>query len=337
MKPSLAHFLIHVFSEPGQTVLDPFAGSGTIPFEAALQGRSSIGVDISRLGVVLTSAKINPPERTTVAKIVSQLEQYLTESPPSESEFELASAVRFNRSIPEYYHPKTLAELLSARRFFREVADDSPETCFVLACLLHILHGNRPYALSRRSHPVTPFAPTGPTEYRPLIGRLQAKLTRSLEAPLPHEFTKGVAMHADVCSPFDLKGRRVDAVVTSPPFFDSTRFYMSNWLRYWFCGWERDDFTDKIEPFLEVRQKKSLQVYREVFRSLREHMVPTGLVALHLGLSRKCDMASELTRLAEPAFRVEDTLTESVAHCESHGVRDKGTVTSHQVLVLRPA
>jgi hypothetical protein len=50
----------------------------------------------------------------------------------------------------------------------------------VPACLLHILQGNRPYALSRRSHPITPFAPTGPAEYRPLLPRLREKVARSL-------------------------------------------------------------------------------------------------------------------------------------------------------------
>ena len=28
----------------------------------------------------------------------------------------------------------------------------------------------------------------------------------------------------------------LDAVITSPPFFDSTRFYLGNWMRLWFCG-----------------------------------------------------------------------------------------------------
>ena len=51
--------------------------------------------------------------------------------------------------------------------------------------------------------------------------------------------------------------------------------------------------------------------------------------------SKKCDMAKELARIAKTWFRVADIYTECVAHCESHGIRDKGTVVSHQFLVLQ--
>ncbi|MYH82548.1 hypothetical protein F4141_17820 [Candidatus Poribacteria bacterium] len=41
-----------------------------------------------------------------------------------------------------------------------------------------------------------------------------------------------------------------------------------------------------------------------------------------------------LQKLGKRWFRSVDIFDESVAHCESHGIRDKGTVTSHQYLVL---
>jgi hypothetical protein len=58
------------------------------------------------------------------------------------------------------------------------------------------------------------------------------------------------------------------------------------------------------------------------------------VVVLHLGKSVKCDMADNLQKLGKRWFRSVDLLDESVVHCESHGIRDKGTVTSHQYLVL---
>jgi len=59
------------------------------------------------------------------------------------------------------------------------------------------------------------------------------------------------------------------------------------------------------------------------------------VVVFHLGFSKKCDMAEELARIAKVWFRVADVFTESVGHCESHGIRDKGTVVSHQYLILQ--
>ena len=45
-------------------------------------------------------------------------------------------------------------------------------------------------------------------------------------------------------------------------------------------------------------------------------------------------MAERLVGLAKTWFERSEIFVESVEHCESHGIRDKGTVTSHQYLLL---
>ena len=45
-------------------------------------------------------------------------------------------------------------------------------------------------------------------------------------------------------------------------------------------------------------------------------------------------MAKELQKISKRWFKTADLFDESVAHCESHGFKDKGTVTSHQYLIL---
>jgi hypothetical protein len=110
---------------------------------------------------------------------------------------------------------------------------------------------------------------------------------------------------------------------------------MSNWMRFWFAGWERETFDAEPARFVETLQKQSLQVYSRIFAACRDALADGGVMVLHLGKSRKCDMGGELAVLApEAGFKVEDVFSEDVGHCESHGVRDKGTVTAHQYLVL---
>ena len=46
----------------------------------------------------------------------------------------------------------------------------------VFAAFLHVLHGNRPYALSRNSHPLTPYAPTGDFVYKNVIQHITDKI-----------------------------------------------------------------------------------------------------------------------------------------------------------------
>jgi hypothetical protein len=165
--------------------------------------------------------------------------------------------------------------------------------------------------------------------------RLRDKVARSLSAERSERFLPGRAVFQDATSwwPHEVEG--LDAVITSPPFYDSTRFYLANWMRLWFAGWEAKDFQSKPSAFIEVRQKEDFSVYTPVFRQARERLKPGGVMILHLGESRKCDMAEVLGSVARPWFEVYDVFSESVEHCESHGIRDKGTVTAHQYLVLR--
>jgi len=165
--------------------------------------------------------------------------------------------------------------------------------------------------------------------------RLVDKLNRSTRVEVEDGFAHGYSLFQDATGWWPSEVDSLDAVITSPPFFSSTRFYLGNWMRLWFCGWERRDFQDRPAAFVEERQKGGFDVYRPMLRQARERLRSGGVVVLHLGASKKCDMAKELTRVAKRWFRVVDTYSECVSHCESHGIRDKGTVSSHQYLVLQ--
>src|SRR5687767_521988 len=61
LKPALGHWLVRQFTQPGDLVIDPLSGVGTIPFEAALLGRRSIANDLSPLAATVARAKVDPP------------------------------------------------------------------------------------------------------------------------------------------------------------------------------------------------------------------------------------------------------------------------------------
>lgn len=335
MKPSLAHFLVRTFTSPGDSLLDPFAGVGTIPLEAALNGVRSWSFDISPAAINITRAKLNRVSAEEVEKKLAAIQMGLrTVSSPSEKELEAARKIRFNGPLQTYFHEKTFAELMWVRRYFLRHPPVTPAESVIFSSLLHVLHGNRPYALSRRSHPITPFAPSGPTEYRPLMPRLRDKVQKTLAVPMPEDFIPGEVLMQDSSSwwPNDVKD--LDAIITSPPFFESTRFHLANWMRLWFCGWEDEDFRTRPRAFIDERQRKDFEVYEPIFRQAKERLKPGGILVLHLGESRKCNMGLHLEKVASHWFRKADLFAESVAHCESHGIRDKGAVTSHQFLLL---
>lgn len=334
MKPALAHHLVKCFSAPGDVVVDPFSGAGTIPLEACRMGRRGYGIDISRLGHVLTLAKVAKASTVKMEGLMHELEASINKHRLNPSEIERAAKVRFNSAIPDYFHPETLREVIAARSFFLSRWDSGAEWAVLFACTLHLLHGNRPYALSRRSHPVTPFKPTGDFEHRELMPRLRDKLARLYEELTNDGREWGSSAQGDCTVTWPTSIPTADVIITSPPFFDSTRFYMTNWMRFWFIGWEREDFDIRASEFLETRQKQSLDVYHSFYAAARERLRAGGLLVMHLGNSAKCDMGTELSKRAAPWFSVADKFTEGVEHCESHGIRDKGTVHGHTYLLL---
>jgi DNA modification methylase len=335
MKPALAHHLVETFSRRGDKVLDPFSGSGTIPFEACLMGRYGYGLEISLLGTSVSNAKLMRAEKEKVHSLINELDSWIKTTKPNSETLRQADEIKFNGTLAEYFHPDTYQEVLSAREFFAANQSDSPEWHLVMACMLHVLHGNRPYALSRNSHPITPYAPTGDYIKKSVVEKVKAKVEKSLESQLTADLPTGRCFQGDICSDWPAELCDIDAIITSPPFFDSTRFYITNWMRFWFCGWSRSDYDTRANEFVESLQKKTFDVYRGIFEQFHARLKPGGLAVLHLGLSHKCDMALELTKQVGGLFNVLDIATESVGHCESHGIRDKGTTTGHQYLILQ--
>lgn len=334
LKPAIAHHLVNTFVPENGSILDPFSGVGTIPFEAALAGKTSFGIDISLLAYYISQAKVTAPIATECYNYISAIAQFIKGNRCTIEELNEAKTFGFNKTLSDYYEDKTLEEILLARRFVKFNYPKAASEMLVVASLLHILHGNRPYALSRRSHPIVPYAPTGEFIYKNLVEKLKEKVDRVIKNELPLNFKNGKIFYQDTTLIWPQEINNLDAVITSPPFFDSTRFYLANWIRIWFTGWSENDFKFKPNSFIEEKQKKDFAIYESIFRQSKERMKKDGVCVLHLGKSVKCDMAQELQKISKRWFKTADLFDESVAHCESHGIRDKGTVTSHQYLVL---
>lgn len=333
LKPSLAYNLVKIFGNTGGKILDPFVGVGTIPFEGALSGITSYGFDISPTAEIISRAKVSRLNPKIVEKVILELEDFLRGNNATEVEIEETKLFGMNKKIFDYYHEDTLKEILLARRYFQASDKLDPHISYIMSCVMHILHGNRPYALSRRSHGITPFAPTGEFIYKNLIQKVREKAYRNL--PLFDEkFVDGKIFFQDATKPWPSEIQELDSIITSPPFFDSTRFYSANWLRLWFAGWSSDMFKSEPLNFIDELQKQSFSIYDSIFMQSKERLKKNGVLVMHLGKSKKCNMAQALSEKAKPWFETYDIFEENVEKCESHGIKDKGTVVEHQYLVL---
>lgn len=336
LKPSIAHFLVANFTHVGDRVLDPMAGVGTIPLEARMQGRIGLAGDLSPLAVAVSKAKLEPVTRKAVADRFQKLSTWICDNPAPD----MASAsFGLNGPIENYFHGDTLREIFATRAYFQALRLDGgldAADSAILTAMLHILHGNRPYALSRRSHPITPFAPTGDFEYKSVHDYLRRRIetTAPLLEALAERTPPGTAVEDDFRNAATTFAP-VDAVITSPPFSNSFRFWSTNWMRLWFAGWEPSDF--RIEParFLETEQKVSYAPYESFATSMAEVLRPGGVLILHLGETAHENMVDRVVPILDSQFSVESIGRENVAGRETHGLRDKGGTYAHWYLFAR--
>lgn len=334
LKPSIAYFLISMFTTEDMTILDTFSGVGTIPYEGALQGRKVIGNDLSKVAFANTFAKIGDITTSHVNNIIDELELFISNNLPMDDEIKSID-INFNKTIQEYFHPNTFKEIVAARKYFLQKGIPDADYALVFSSLLHILHGNRPYALSRTSHPITPFAPRGEFIYKNLVAKLKEKVARSLIVEENKHIKCGDMIFGDV---FELDQKlpksSIDSIITSPPFFDSTKFYLANWIRLWFSGWDKQDFDYEKEKYLETKQIKNIEIYDHYFKVCNHLLKNGGTLIMHLGVSKKANMGEMILPYAKKYFDVIGMFIENVDGAEKFGIKDQGSVTGHQFLFL---
>ena len=333
LKPAIAHFLIKNFTEENDIVLDPFCGVGTIPFEACLQGRKGIGNDLSEIAYLVSTAKLNKP---TLEGVKSELKLFKEEIEDNWIYYKLESLpdvdFGFNQTVRDYFHPETLRELLTARFYIKHsIPNITPERAMVFSALLHVLHGNRPYALSRTSHSLVPYAPHGEFIYKNIIEHVENKINLIYKETYFQNFRRGKTYNKDFT---EIRNVPADVIITSPPFADSRSFYNQNWLRLWLCGWNKEDFKEASIKFLDEKQNKNLDLYYNFFKMCNYNLKHKGKLILHLGKTKKIDMAEELVKRSTEWFKEIYRGEEDVTEIEKHGIRDKGRTTENQYLFL---
>ncbi len=239
MKSGMARVLIDFYSRAGDTELDPFCGSGVVPFEVVLMERAVIGNDLSPYAYALTRGKLSAPKtRKEATHQALEILDIVEREAPTVDLDAIPGWVR------EFFHPKTLQEVVIAFQVLRE-----KENYFLLACLLGILHHVRPGFLSypashlvpylrKKKHPPHVFPEM--YAYRDLRSRLLAKVKRAYRRTL---FPEGWGAHSykvtmENSMKLSLEDCSVNAVISSPPYFGALDYARDNRLRLWFLGVE---------------------------------------------------------------------------------------------------
>lgn len=277
MKTTMARSLVQEKTRPGDLVVDPFCGCGVVALEAAAVGRRVVVGDWNPYAVLLTRAKLFPPRSIQAANL--RLKKIWSLSREMLCEQDLRKVPLWVR---KFFHPKTLRNTLAVRDACVELKDD-----FIFACLLGILHHQRPGFLSFPSSHLVPYLRDRkfPRQFFPemyqerdVLTRLEAKIRRAFNR-FPDPYTAS----RRVCSVDARVFPRVDdinAIITSPPYMNELDYVRDNRLRLWFVD---RSLPEGLELTARNREKAYTDLVRGVCARLAPKIKNGGYIILVVG------------------------------------------------------
>lgn len=325
---------IEKLTAPGDTVLDPFSGRGTAPFQALLMGRNAIACDLNSVAYCITRAKTRAPvDQTKVLKRINEL------------------ARRFNaddwdgprKKLPPFFHvayeSSTLRQVLYLRSRLKWKKSDID--AFIAALALAALHGESDRGKNYFSNQMPRTIATKP-DYSIRFWHKRAQraphreVFEVLRRLLEFRYVTAPPSRAAFIAQSDMRKLpelcpisrgRVRLAITSPPYLDMTRYVEDQWLRLWFLGGEprpvyrhhgQDDrrtnprewwkFMDEAWAVIGAMvAPKGHVVFRLGGKNLPVRDIRDGLVAASRRSGRRCELretqVSEIRRRQTPAFR----------------------------------
>jgi hypothetical protein len=326
IKSSIAGELIERYTRKGDLIVDPFAGAGTIPFEAAIRGRRVFGADISPYARVLSRAKLFPPPSLNAA--IQAAERAIDEA------CELPKPDL--RSVPEwvkrFFHADTLREAIQFAEVGRRTGNE-----FLMACFLGILHHQRPGFLSFPSSHLVPYLRDKKFprvefpemyDYRELKPRLLAKIHRSYKRfVLP--LSTGVKFRQSAIQKLEFP-RHFDALITSPPYMNALDYGRDNRLRLWFID---PRLTETVDNKVTQRRKAFVDAIGSLANKLESNLRSKGYCIFVVGEGIKgnfdahpSEVVVDVMEKQAPTITLQSVITDDIpdvrrSRRECHGVK----------------
>ena len=237
--------IVKEYSEPGQLVLDPFAGRASSVFAAATQERYGLGIEINPLGWVYAQTKLQPATQGNVERRLKSL-------------VDMSEAcVQESMELPEFfrmcYSEKVLNFLITARKELKWKSRKVDRT--LMGLLLIHLHGKLGEGLSNQMRQTKAMGPKYSMDWwrkENLITPPEISIKEFLLGKIRRRYSKGIP---NVTKQSEVKlgdstqilpriakriasGKQIPCslLFTSPPYQGVTGYHNDQWLRLWLLG-----------------------------------------------------------------------------------------------------
>lgn len=343
-KPELARFFIERSTKPGDIVLDPFSGRGTVALESAFLGRVAYSNDLNPVSYYFTAARLNPP---TPEQVFTRLH-----------EISLSFSGEIREDLLVFYHPETLCELQALRHYFlsRRAAGefDNVDLWLCMVCMnrltgqsdgfFSVITMPPTFAVSVRAQTkINEKKLRSPEkrEVRSVILKKSTKLLSHVNDTVRRVLAEAACRSKVLIGPADnlsaVPSGSVSLAITSPPFLNVVNYAADNWLRCWFVGVDSASLDLTVTSRLDRWREAMTRALRELHRVLK----PGGRVAFEVGEIRRGRLKLERSVLScgvEAGFVPELVMINAPeefakqSHCNKITNNVEGTNTNRIVL-----
>ncbi len=216
--PQIPRRAIGLWTKPGDSVYDPFAGSGTSLLEASLSGRASIGTDNNAIAVLVSSAKCHLYSRKDLRdleKFGGRLSRDLRKAPAR------PDLVPGDKNFVSWFSPAILDRLSALRGLI--LSEPDPVRTLLLALLSSIV-----VRVSYQDSDTRYVRKVRPMD----AGLVESAFMRNLasaQRKLPEVMVPGRApsrvVQADARRIPFVESGSVSLVVTSPPYLNAYDYH----------------------------------------------------------------------------------------------------------------
>ena len=319
--PSFPYYATEGLTDPGELMLDPFAGRGNSLFCAMAQGRRAVGIDINPLAYLYSAARCNlDVEQDDVLQRLTEVADAVTPTDRrTRNSFETMA-----------WSPDVRGFLRSARRELDWRGNDVDRTLMGFVAL----HAQDKLSLSGLSNKLPPTIACSPDyavrwwnekgmPHPPAtdpVNSLTDRIYRRYQYGTP-DLVGGQAYEGDARKVLaDIEPLGASLLITSPPYIDVSDYWNDHWIRLWLLGYRAGKDWARAAKFGGREQYKEL--LHGVFSQTKQHLSDDATVLVRSDVRRHTsEICEQVLKSVFPDHRMYRRFSEATRVGESvyHG------------------
>jgi len=254
--PRISRALINLLKvKEGDTILDPFVGSGAFIADAPTMGINAIGIEVLNIGKMIAEIKCNlginiGDLRESIIKLFENIDSTLFKQDIRKELAELMEKIRENTANNSAYRKiePHLGKIFSLKEAIEKIENNEIKNFLLILLSQQIVE----YSEKNRAWDIVGSLKSY-VEDRYLVLYSTQKLAEILGVNLHGSKVK--IIKGDSTNMSILKDNSIDGILTSPPYFDALDYIGNNKISILILGLDEDLTWESTKDFYEAKHR----------------------------------------------------------------------------------